>query len=130
MDNETAEKCYCVDVNIKFKGTMSDPLANIPDVPSVDATKAKELVEEKSHALLDVRTVEEYERGHVAGSVNVPYLFFKQDGTKEVSTGLAECAELCLLEQLVPGPSTSFETCCSQHLLTRTLLHTLRKQQC
>lgn len=67
---------------------MSDPLANIPDVPSVDAVKAKELVDDKNYALLDVRTVEEYERGHVAGSVNVPYLFFKQDGTKEVSMGL------------------------------------------
>lgn len=67
---------------------MSNPLANVPDVPSVDAAKAKELVEEKGHALLDVRTVQEYERGHVAGSLNVPYLFFKQDGTPEVSTGL------------------------------------------
>lgn len=86
--NETTDQFSCAEFNIKFKGTMSNPLANVPDVPSVDAAKAKELVEEKGHALLDVRTVQEYERGHVAGSLNVPYLFFKQDGTPEVSTGL------------------------------------------
>lgn len=73
---------------------MADPLASVPDVPSVDATKAKELVEEKSYALLDVRTVEEYEKGHVAGSVNVPYLFFKQDGTKEVSMELGRVCKV------------------------------------
>lgn len=64
---------------------MANPLANVPEVPEVDATKAKELVEGKKYAFLDVRTVEEYENGHVAGSVNVPYLFFKEDGSKEVS---------------------------------------------
>lgn len=64
---------------------MADPLAFVPDVPSVDAAKAKELIGDKKFALLDVRTVEEYEKGHVAGSINVPYLFFKENGIKEVS---------------------------------------------
>lgn len=69
---------------------MADPLANVPEVPSVDAAKAKELVEVKKFAFLDVRTVEEYEKGHVAGSVNVPYLFFKEDGSKELNPEFLE----------------------------------------
>lgn len=79
---------------------MADPLANVPEVPSVDAAKAKELVEVKKFAFLDVRTVEEYEKGHVAGSVNVPYLFFKEDGSKEVSTwpaSLMSCPKIGLI---------------------------------
>lgn len=86
---------------------MSDPLANIPDVPSVNATRAKELVEEKSYALLDVRTVEEYERGHVPGSINVPYLFFKQDGTKELNSEFLEKATSAL-----PSPEAEIVVTC------------------
>lgn len=66
---------------------MAHPLkpAEVPQVPTVSAQEANELVlGEKKAPYLDVRTPQEFARGHVAGSVNVPYLLFKEDGSAEV----------------------------------------------
>lgn len=62
-------------------------LNDVPEVPKVDAKEAADLVLTKKKAYLDVRGVDEYERGHVPGSVNVPYLTFKEDFSREVCPG-------------------------------------------
>ncbi|XP_038901855.1 protein HIGH ARSENIC CONTENT 1, mitochondrial [Benincasa hispida] len=49
------------------------------DVVTVDVRVAKDLLQ-KGHLYLDVRTVEEYNKGHVENALNVPYMFFTPEG--------------------------------------------------
>ena len=42
---------------------------------SIDPTQALALSQGSEHTFIDVRTVEEFEAGHVAGSFNIPILF-------------------------------------------------------
>ena len=59
-------------------------LAKPPDVQTIDASRAAELVLDQKLPYLDVRTQEEFAMGHVEGAVNVPYLVSKPDGSREV----------------------------------------------
>ena len=60
-------------------------LSNRPQVPSVDASQAAELVLGEARVpYLDVRTCEEFKMGHPEGAINVPYLVSKPDGSREV----------------------------------------------
>jgi rhodanese-related sulfurtransferase len=59
-------------------------MAEAPDVPTVDAAKAAELVLEQKAPYLDVRTQQEFAAGHAKGAINVPYMFSKPDGSMEV----------------------------------------------
>lgn len=44
-----------------------------PKVPTVEAEKVKHAIDVKeSCVILDVRTAEEYSRGNIAGSINIP----------------------------------------------------------
>ncbi|KAF0926119.1 hypothetical protein E2562_021831 [Oryza meyeriana var. granulata] len=58
-------------------------------VPSVDVTAAGQLVGSGGHRYLDVRTEEEFKKGHVESSLNVPFLFFTPQG-KEKNTKFTE----------------------------------------
>jgi rhodanese-related sulfurtransferase len=61
--------------------------SGVPEVPTVTAQEAKELVlGDKKVPYLDVRTPQEFARGHPPGALNVPYLYFKEDGSAEVLT--------------------------------------------
>ena len=53
-----------------------EPTSNVagPKVVDIDASKAAELVAAKSVKVLDVRTQEEYNKGHIAGAVLVDFL--------------------------------------------------------
>ena len=44
---------------------------NAQALQHVDAVKFKELIAKEDATLLDVRTPEEYSRGHIAGSTNI-----------------------------------------------------------
>ncbi|KAG8083521.1 hypothetical protein GUJ93_ZPchr0015g6813 [Zizania palustris] len=58
-------------------------------VPTVDVTAASELVGSAGHRYLDVRTEEEFKKGHVENSLNVPFFFFTSQG-KEKNTKFTE----------------------------------------
>uniref|UniRef100_A0A0D9W2X6 Rhodanese domain-containing protein n=1 Tax=Leersia perrieri TaxID=77586 RepID=A0A0D9W2X6_9ORYZ len=60
-----------------------------PPVPSVDVKAASHLVGSGGHRYLDVRTEEEFKKGHVQNSLNVPFLFFTPQG-KEKNTKFTE----------------------------------------
>ena len=47
---------------------------------STNPAGAKALLDQGDHVLLDVRTVEEFDEGHVAGSYNVPFAFRSAHG--------------------------------------------------
>ncbi|PON36231.1 Rhodanese-like domain containing protein [Parasponia andersonii] len=49
------------------------------DVVNVDVYTAKGLLS-TNHHYLDVRTVEEFNKSHVNGALNVPYMFITQEG--------------------------------------------------
>ncbi|CAA7391393.1 unnamed protein product [Spirodela intermedia] len=50
-----------------------------PAVTTVDVHAAKDLLG-SGHRYLDVRSAEEFSKGHPEGAVNVPYLFFTPEG--------------------------------------------------
>ncbi|BAF14224.1 Os04g0249600, partial [Oryza sativa Japonica Group] len=58
-------------------------------VPTVGVTAASHLVGSGGHSYLDVRTEEEFKKGHVENSLNVPFLFFTPQG-KEKNTKFIE----------------------------------------
>ncbi|KAM0950068.1 putative thiosulfate sulfurtransferase [Dioscorea sansibarensis] len=48
-------------------------------VVSVNVEEAKELLS-SGHLYLDVRTIEEFDKGHVDNAINVPYMFSTPEG--------------------------------------------------
>ncbi|KAF3662820.1 Rhodanese-like domain-containing protein 19, mitochondrial [Capsicum annuum] len=48
------------------------------DVSNVDVISAKVLIS-SGHTYLDVRTVEEYNRGHIDNAINIPYMFLTDE---------------------------------------------------
>ena len=42
---------------------------------STNPKGAKALLDDESHTLVDVRTVEEFDAGHVPGAYNIPFAF-------------------------------------------------------
>ncbi|XP_044507415.1 protein HIGH ARSENIC CONTENT 1, mitochondrial-like isoform X1 [Mangifera indica] len=51
----------------------------LEDVVTVDVHAAKELLR-SGHKYLDVRTIEEFQEGHIENAQNVPYMFKTQEG--------------------------------------------------
>ncbi|MCD7453681.1 Thiosulfate:glutathione sulfurtransferase [Datura stramonium] len=49
------------------------------DVSHVDVITAKDLLS-SCHTYLDVRTVEEYNKGHIDKAINIPYMFLTEQG--------------------------------------------------
>ena len=43
----------------------------------------RQIMEEKEYIVIDVRTKEEYDEGHVKGSINIPYDEINKDSEKE-----------------------------------------------
>ncbi|GJM89947.1 hypothetical protein PR202_ga06178 [Eleusine coracana subsp. coracana] len=56
-------------------------------VVTVNVTAAKELVASAGLRYLDVRTEEEWSKGHLDDSLNVPYMFITSQGNKHLSFG-------------------------------------------
>ncbi len=56
---------------------MSHPSTNDSSMSyqSTDPAGARALLQDGEHALVDVRTVEEFEAGHAPGAFNIPYAF-------------------------------------------------------
>lgn len=60
-------------------------------VTTVDVvTAASELQQEKQVKYLDVRTEEEMSKGHLHGSLNVPYMFLTPQGSREKNPEFVE----------------------------------------
>jgi len=55
---------------------------NAEPYQTINPTQAHALGQGSEHTFIDVRTVEEFEAGHVAGSYNVPILFHGPGGAQ------------------------------------------------
>lgn len=65
------------DPNFNFNSTPA------PNVTAIDAKQAADLVQKM--ACVDVRTSEEFGRGHLKGAINVPMLAAGPNGSRQVS---------------------------------------------
>ncbi|KAA0067559.1 rhodanese-like domain-containing protein 19 [Cucumis melo var. makuwa] len=63
------------------------------DGETVDVRVAKDLLE-KGHLYLDVRTVEEYNKGHVENALNVSYMFLTPKGRVKNPDFLAQVTSI------------------------------------
>ena len=64
------------DPNFNFNSTPA------PEVSELDAQHAAELAQKV--ACIDVRTTQEFARGHVKGAVSIPLLAANPDGSRQV----------------------------------------------
>ncbi|KAG1361942.1 putative protein HIGH ARSENIC CONTENT 1, mitochondrial [Cocos nucifera] len=64
------------------------------EVATVDVHAAKRLVS-SGHRYLDVRTVEEFNKGHLENAINVPYLFFTPQGKEKNPKFLEQVSLVC-----------------------------------
>lgn len=77
------EKGHCIgfDIGFDFCG-MLDPGGDFETAKTyqkIDALEAKEIIESGDpYILLDVRTQEEYDEGHIEGSILIPYTEIEQ----------------------------------------------------
>ncbi|KAK4774542.1 hypothetical protein SAY86_009477 [Trapa natans] len=73
------------------------------DVATVDVHTARGLLS-TDHIYLDVRTEEEFNRSHVEGALNVPFVFITSEGMKKNPDFLSKVASICNKEdRLVVG---------------------------
>ncbi|XP_078448288.1 thiosulfate sulfurtransferase 16, chloroplastic-like [Wolffia australiana] len=63
------------------------------DVTTVDVSTASDLVS-SGHRYLDVRTAEEFNKGHPEGAINIPYVFFTPEGKRKNPEFLDKAAEI------------------------------------
>ncbi|XP_022985695.1 protein HIGH ARSENIC CONTENT 1, mitochondrial [Cucurbita maxima] len=70
------------------------------DVVTVDVQVAKDLLQ-KGQLYLDVRTVEEYNKGHVENALNVPYMFLTPEGRVKNPDFLAQVTSILKKEDHV-----------------------------
>ncbi|RDY14229.1 Thiosulfate sulfurtransferase 18, partial [Mucuna pruriens] len=70
-----------------------------PEVVTVDVLAAKGLIQ-TSHVYLDVRTVEEFQKGHVNAEkiINIPYMFNTPEGRVKNPEFLKEVSSACKKE--------------------------------
>ncbi|XP_057965026.1 thiosulfate sulfurtransferase 18 isoform X2 [Malania oleifera] len=73
------------------------------EVVTVDVHAAKDLVRSGHHRYLDVRTVEEYERGHVdvENALNIPYMFNTPQGRVKNPLFLEQVSSACSKDDLL-----------------------------
>ncbi|XP_058090896.1 protein HIGH ARSENIC CONTENT 1, mitochondrial isoform X2 [Magnolia sinica] len=73
------------------------------EVVTVDVHTAKDLIR-SGHRYLDVRTVEEYKKGHLENALNVPYMFITSQGRVKNAQFLEQVSLICNKEDhLVVG---------------------------
>ncbi|KAG9151426.1 hypothetical protein Leryth_020992 [Lithospermum erythrorhizon] len=71
-----------------------DSTKSSDDVLSVDVNSAKELLG-SGHRYLDVRTKEEYDKGHVENALNIPYMFINQQGRVKNPEFMTQISLVC-----------------------------------
>ncbi|KAH7566264.1 hypothetical protein JRO89_XS08G0127800 [Xanthoceras sorbifolium] len=105
------------------------------EVVTIDVRQAKDLLRSGNYTYLDVRTVEEYKKGHVdaAKIINIPYMFNTPDGLIFISWRvknpdfLKEVASLCKEDHpLVVGCQSGVRSLYA----TTDLLTAVRVQAC
>ncbi|KAK3151915.1 hypothetical protein QOZ80_2BG0152020 [Eleusine coracana subsp. coracana] len=70
-------------------------------VVTVDVTAARELVASAGLRYLDVRTEEEWSKGHLDNSLNVPYMFITSQGREKNPLFVEQVASLFTKEEHV-----------------------------
>ncbi|KAK7262967.1 hypothetical protein RJT34_30550 [Clitoria ternatea] len=67
-----------------------------PEIVTVDVLAAKSMIQ-TSHVYLDVRTVEEFNKGHVDAEkiINIPYMFNTPEGRVKNPEFLKEVSSVC-----------------------------------
>lgn len=84
---------WCCNAVALFLLFQWPPLSSSSEsITTVDVHAAKPLLS-SGHRYLDVRTVEEFKKGHLENAVNVPYLFFTPQG-KEKNPNFVEQVSL------------------------------------
>ncbi|XP_008788413.1 protein HIGH ARSENIC CONTENT 1, mitochondrial-like isoform X1 [Phoenix dactylifera] len=73
---------------------MAPTLSSSEAVATVDVHAAKRLMC-SGHRYLDVRTVEEFNKGHLENAINVPYLFFTPQGREKNSKFVEQVSLVC-----------------------------------
>ncbi|XP_031280111.1 protein HIGH ARSENIC CONTENT 1, mitochondrial-like [Pistacia vera] len=80
-----------------------DATKKLQDVVSVDMHAAKGLLS-SGHCYLDVRKTEEFNKDHIENALNVPYMYFTQEGKFKNPEFLNQVTVLCKKEDhLVVG---------------------------
>ncbi|XP_016557294.2 protein HIGH ARSENIC CONTENT 1, mitochondrial isoform X1 [Capsicum annuum] len=74
-----------------------DSINSNEDVSNVDVISAKVLIS-SGHTYLDVRTVEEYNRGHIDNAINIPYMFLTDEGRVKNPDFLDQVSSVCQKE--------------------------------
>ncbi|WMV35649.1 hypothetical protein MTR67_029034 [Solanum verrucosum] len=74
-----------------------DSIKSNEDVSNVDVISAKDLLS-SGHTYLDVRTVEEYNRGHIDKAINIPYMFLNEQGRVKNPDFLEQVSSVCQKE--------------------------------
>ncbi|XP_021773845.1 protein HIGH ARSENIC CONTENT 1, mitochondrial [Chenopodium quinoa] len=64
------------------------------EAKSVDVYTAKGLLS-TGYRYLDVRTKEEFEKGHVEGALNIPYMFITEEGRVKNPNFISQVLEVC-----------------------------------
>ncbi|KAK4757194.1 hypothetical protein SAY87_007321 [Trapa incisa] len=98
---------YCKWVDAGFaadQGKVARATKKAEDVETVDVHTAKGLLSNKDHVYLDVRTEEEFNKSHVEGALNVPFMFKTSEGKKKNPDFLSKVTAICKKEdRLVVG---------------------------
>ncbi|XP_009612115.1 protein HIGH ARSENIC CONTENT 1, mitochondrial [Nicotiana tomentosiformis] len=74
-----------------------DSIKSNEDVSHVDVISAKDLLS-SGHRYLDVRTVEEFNRGHIDKAINIPYMFLTEEGRVQNPNFLVQVSSVCQKE--------------------------------
>nr|XP_010322964.2 protein HIGH ARSENIC CONTENT 1, mitochondrial-like isoform X1 [Solanum lycopersicum] len=74
-----------------------DSIKSNEDVSNVDVISAKDLLS-SGHTYLDVRTTEEYNRGHIDKAINIPYMFLNEQGRVKNPDFLEQVSAVCQKE--------------------------------
>ncbi|XP_020084634.1 rhodanese-like domain-containing protein 19, mitochondrial isoform X1 [Ananas comosus] len=69
-------------------------------VETVDVGAAKSLVG-SGHLYLDVRTIEEFNKGHPENALNVPYMFFTPQGRETNPQFLEQVSSICSKDDFI-----------------------------
>ncbi|KAL2937126.1 Protein HIGH ARSENIC CONTENT 1 mitochondrial [Bienertia sinuspersici] len=73
---------------------MDGQTVPVEEAKNVDVYTAKGLLS-TGYRYLDVRTNEEFEKGHVEGALNIPYLFVTEEGRVKNPDFIAQVLEVC-----------------------------------
>ncbi|KAK1261638.1 Thiosulfate sulfurtransferase 18 [Acorus gramineus] len=89
--------------NPKRESVKLNSSSSEADVVTVDVHATKDLIR-SGHRYLDVRTVEEFNRGHPVKALNVPYMFMTPEGRVKNPEFIQQVSSICSKsDQIIVG---------------------------